>query len=421
MRVAVSGASGLIGSALVPALAGAGDLVTRLVRSPRQTGEDTLLWDPDAGTLDRARLEGIDAVVNLAGETVAGRWSEAKKTRIMESRRRSTRLLAETVAALERRPQAFVCASAVGYYGNRGDERLTEESPAGEGFLVEVVREWEAAARPAAEAGTRVVNLRFGIVLSPNGGALRQMLLPFRLGLGGPLGSGRQYMSWIAIDDVVGVARHALGTTGLSGPVNATAPEPVRRFCPCPRSPCGSCSASSPTRDCCGASAPCPRSLPPAATRSASPSSSARSGTYSENEGRIHSGLQANGFERFVSGLVLASARYPAAPDRADDVVAPVYQRAAPPRAPRVANEHGTPLPSLEDDLFDFSAELVERLDPVLVVPAQGLRTSDDANVVRRALYRAPVDVGMPELSRCVQAAMLQRLELPAHDFGVLP
>src|SRR6266540_5523510 len=227
MRVAVSGASGLIGSALVPALAGAGDLVTRLVRSPRQTGEDSLLWDPDAGTLDRARLEGIDAVVNLAGETVAGRWSEAKKTRIMESRRRSTRLLAETVAALERRPQAFVCASAVGYYGNRGDERLTEESPAGEGFLVEVVREWEAAARPAAEAGTRVVNLRFGIVLSPNGGALRQMLLPFRLGLGGPLGSGRQYMSWIAIDDVVGVARHALGTTGLSGPVNATAPEPV--------------------------------------------------------------------------------------------------------------------------------------------------------------------------------------------------
>jgi uncharacterized protein len=227
MDVLVSGASGLIGSALVPSLREEGDAVTRLVRSARERAGDTLRWDPDAGDLDPAGLEAIDAVVHLSGETVAGRWSEAKKARIMESRRRSTRLLAETIARLERPPQAFVCASAVGYYGNGGAEILTEESPAGEGFLAEVVREWEAATRPAAEAGTRVVNLRFGVVLSAEGGALGQMLTPFRLGLGGPLGSGRQYMSWIAIDDVVGVVRHVLASAGLSGPVNASAPAPV--------------------------------------------------------------------------------------------------------------------------------------------------------------------------------------------------
>jgi hypothetical protein len=227
MHIAVSGASGLIGSALVPALVAAGNSVTRLVRQGSLVGEGTVRWDPEAGALDHARLEGIDAVVHLSGETVAGRWSEAKKVRIMESRRGSTRLLAEAVAALERPPQVFVSASAVGYYGDRGAERLTEDSPAGKGFLTEVVMEWEAATRPAAEAGTRVVNLRFGIVLSREGGALAQMLTPFRLGIGGPLGSGRQYMSWIAIDDVVGVVQHALRTADLSGPVNASAPEPV--------------------------------------------------------------------------------------------------------------------------------------------------------------------------------------------------
>jgi uncharacterized protein (TIGR01777 family) len=227
MRVVVSGASGLIGSALVPALVGEGDEVTRLVRSPRQAGAGTVRWDPDAGALDRDRLEGVDALVHLSGETVAGRWSEAKKVRIMESRRRSTLLLAAAIAALERPPQVFICASAIGYYGNRGAEHLTEDSPPGKGFLAEVVREWEAATQPAVEAGTRVVNLRFGIVLSREGGALAQMLTPFRLGLGGPLGSGRQYMSWIAIDDVVGAVQHALRTTDLSGPVNASAPEPV--------------------------------------------------------------------------------------------------------------------------------------------------------------------------------------------------
>jgi hypothetical protein len=226
MRVVVSGASGLLGSALVPELSGAGQEVTRLVRSQTAAEPATVRWDPNAGELDRATLEGIDGVVHLSGERVAGRWSDSKKERIMESRRRSTRLLAEAAAAAERRPSVFVSASAVGYYGDRGDERLTEESPQGEGFLAEVVREWETATRPAAQAGVRVVNLRFGIVLSRAGGALAQMLTPFRLGLGGPLGSGRQYMSWIAIDDVVAIVRNVL-TGEISGPVNATAPQPV--------------------------------------------------------------------------------------------------------------------------------------------------------------------------------------------------
>jgi uncharacterized protein len=227
MHVLVSGASGLIGSALAPALDTGGHRVTRLVRGERDGGGETVRWDPDAGVIDAAALEGVDAVVHLAGETVAGRWTRSKKERIMESRRGGTGLLARTIAGLERPPRTLVCASAIGAYGNRGDEPLTERSATGSGFLADVVREWEAATRPAAEAGIRVVNLRFGIVLSPRGGALGQMLTPFRLGVGGPLGSGRQYMSWISIDDVVGAIQHALVAARLSGPVNTTAPEPV--------------------------------------------------------------------------------------------------------------------------------------------------------------------------------------------------
>jgi uncharacterized protein (TIGR01777 family) len=225
MRILVSGASGLIGSALVPALRGDGHTVTPLVRGRDEPG--AVRWDPAGGVLDPAAVEGVDAAVHLAGETIDGRWTDAKKKRIMDSRRDSTRLLAETLARLERRPQVLVSASAVGYYGNGGDQELTEESPSGEGFLAEVVRVWEEASTPAAAAGVRVANTRFGIVLSPKGGALGRMLTPFKLGLGGPFGSGRQYMSWIALDDLVGALRHVIGTEALSGPINTTAPEPV--------------------------------------------------------------------------------------------------------------------------------------------------------------------------------------------------
>jgi uncharacterized protein (TIGR01777 family) len=227
MNVLVSGSTGFIGSALVPRLAAAGHRVIRLVRSRPEESEDAFLWDPEAGTIDAAALAGVDAAVHLSGETVAGRWTEAKKKRVLESRVKSTRLLSESLARVDPSPAVLVCASAIGYYGDRGDERLTERSPGGAGFLADVVRGWEAAASPAAEGGIRVVNLRSGIVLSASGGALERMLLPFRLGLGGSFGDGSQYMSWIALDDELGVIEHALAVQQLSGPVNAVAPNPV--------------------------------------------------------------------------------------------------------------------------------------------------------------------------------------------------
>lgn len=226
MKVAVTGATGLVGSALVPVLATAGHEVVRLVRAMPTAGGD-IHWDPAAGRLDAASLEGLDAVVHLAGERITGRWTAAKKARIRSSRVQGTRLLAETLARLTRPPKALVCASAVGYYGERGTEVVREESPPGAGFLAEVCREWEAAARPAAEKGIRVVHLRIGVVLSAAGGALALMLTPFKLGLGGRVGSGRQYMSWIAIDDLAGIIPHALTNESLRGPVNAVAPQPV--------------------------------------------------------------------------------------------------------------------------------------------------------------------------------------------------
>ena len=226
MRVVVSGASGMIGSELIPSLTAGGNEVLRLVRGEAKA-PGSVRWDPAAGKLDPADLHGVDAAVHLSGETVAGRWTEKKKRRILESRRDSTQLLAETLAGLDPRPRVLVSASGVGYYGDGGDRELTEESPQGQGFLAEVVRVWEQAAAPAADAGIRVVNLRFGIVLSARGGALGQMLTPFKLGVGGPFGSGRQYTSWIAIDDVVGAALHALATESLAGPVNTTSPNPV--------------------------------------------------------------------------------------------------------------------------------------------------------------------------------------------------
>ena len=232
MKIIVSGASGLVGSALVPALGAGGHQVTALVRreSKQRAHADVaeVEWDPNAGQLDAARLVGHDAAVHLAGESVTGgRWTAEKKRRIRESRVRSTRLLAETLARLQTRPRVLVCASAVGYYGNRGAEVLTEASAPGTDFLSDVCREWEAAAEPARAAGIRVVHLRFGVVLSAEGGALAQMLTPFKLGIGGQLGSGAHYMSWLALDDAVGMIEHALADESLSGPVNAVAPQPV--------------------------------------------------------------------------------------------------------------------------------------------------------------------------------------------------
>jgi uncharacterized protein (TIGR01777 family) len=226
LDVLVSGSSGLIGSALVPALENIGHRVRRLTRSGGSS-EDAVRWDPSAGTIDAASLEGIDAVVHLAGENVAqGRWTSTKKVRIRDSRVKGTRLLAETIAKLPTPPKVMVSASASGYYGDRGNELLTEESAPGNNFLAGVCQEWEAAADPAREAGVRVVHPRFGIVLSAEGGALAVTLPIFKLGGGGRIGSGRQYWSWISIDDVAGAILHALTTDSLSGPVNVTVPNP---------------------------------------------------------------------------------------------------------------------------------------------------------------------------------------------------
>ena len=225
MNVLVSGATGLIGSALVPALRERGHRVRRLTRSGGSS-EDAVGWDPSAGTIDATGLEGVDAVVHLAGESVMGRWTAAKKARIRNSRVQGTRLLAETIAGLPTPPGVVVCASASGYYGDRGNELLKEESDPGNNFLAGVCREWEAAADPARAAGVRVVHPRFGIVLSPEGGALGTTLPIFKFGGGGRIGSGRQYWPWIAVDDVVGATIHALDTESLSGAVNVTVPEP---------------------------------------------------------------------------------------------------------------------------------------------------------------------------------------------------
>jgi hypothetical protein len=198
-----------------------------MVRRPARPGE--ISWDPAGGRLDPADLEGVDKVVHLAGENVGARWTHARKARIRDSRVLGTRLLSETIARLKQPPAVLVSASAVGIYGNRGSEPLGEASLTGDpsDFLVSVALEWEAAAEPARVAGVRVVHPRFGVILSPEGGALKKMLPPFRLGLGGRMGPGTQWMSWISIDDAVGVILHALSTDTLRGAVNATAPAPL--------------------------------------------------------------------------------------------------------------------------------------------------------------------------------------------------
>jgi uncharacterized protein (TIGR01777 family) len=228
MIIAVTGSSGLVGTALVSALEADGHLVRRLVRRPVREGEHEIRWDPTAGTIDAAELGGVDAVVHLAGENIAAhRWTESFKAKILDSRVQSTRLLCRTLAGLASKPAVLVSASATGYYGDRGDERVDESAPPGRGFLAEVCQQWEAETHAARDANVRVVNLRLGVVLSRDGGALASMLVPFRLGLGGVIGSGRQYLSWIELDDLVRVIQFALDAAALAGPVNAVAPESV--------------------------------------------------------------------------------------------------------------------------------------------------------------------------------------------------
>ena len=226
MKILVTGSSGLIGSALVAELGRRGHEVLAAVRrEPRSASE--VRWDPVAGTIDAAALAGIDAVVHLAGAGIGDRrWTEAYKREILESRTKGTRTIAAAIAAMPVKPRVFLSGSAIGFYGDRGNETVDETSAPGDGFLADVVREWEAAAAPAVDAGIRTVFLRTGIGLTPRGGALKKQLPLFALGLGGKFGNGRQWQSWISIDDEVGAIVHLLGSA-LSGPVNLTAPEPV--------------------------------------------------------------------------------------------------------------------------------------------------------------------------------------------------
>jgi len=228
LRLAIAGAGGLIGSALSAFLTTGGHTVLRLVRKPETDAADEVAWDPERGPLQPERLEDVDAVVYLAGTNIAaGRWSERRKQELVKSRVDAVRRLVEALGSLDQPPRTFVCASAIGFYGDCGERTVTEDAPAGEGFLADLARRWEGAAGAAEAWGARVVLPRFGVVLSSRGGALAKMLPAFRFGLGGPLGSGRQLLSWVALDDAVGAVYHALRTEDLQGPVNVAAPAPL--------------------------------------------------------------------------------------------------------------------------------------------------------------------------------------------------
>jgi uncharacterized protein (TIGR01777 family) len=228
LLVAITGSSGLVGRRLATVLHDAGIDVLRIVRRPARSGAGEAEWDPAGQKIETAKLDGADAVVHLAGENIAaGRWNRARKRAIVESRVDGTRFLSETLAGLDDPPRTLICASAIGYYGDRGDEPLRESSNPGTGFLAETCAAWEAASTAAGGVGVRVVHLRIGIVLSREGGALAKMLTPFTLGLGGVIGGGRQFMSWIGLTDLVRVIRFALENDELSGPVNTVAPNAV--------------------------------------------------------------------------------------------------------------------------------------------------------------------------------------------------
>ena len=225
MKVLISGSTGLIGSQLVSYLSGAGHDVFRLVRRPSEDPK-CIQWDPSSQTIDRDLLNGIDAVVHLGGENIAGgRWTKKRKARIRSSRVEGTSFLAKTLAELDSPPKSLLAASAIGFYGDRADEDLDEDSDLGDIFLCDVCKEWEDATKPASDAGVRVANLRIGVVLTPAGGALHKMLTPFLCGGGGIVGNGKQYWSWIAIDDVLAAVEHVLNTESLSGPVNLVSPQ----------------------------------------------------------------------------------------------------------------------------------------------------------------------------------------------------
>jgi uncharacterized protein len=225
-RVAIAGATGLIGSALVESLRRAGSEVARITRSPERPAD--IAWDPGRGFLEKEKLDGVGVVVNLAGSNIGRRWTPAVKAEARQSRVQGTSLLCETLASLPRRPTVLINASAIGYFGDRGDEPLTEDSAPGTGFLADLVRDWEAATRPASDAGIRVVLARFGIVISAQGGALPRLLTPFQLGVGGRIGDGTQWMSWVSMPDLQDAVGFAITTPEIAGPINVVAPNAVR-------------------------------------------------------------------------------------------------------------------------------------------------------------------------------------------------
>lgn len=228
MKIALSGSSGLIGSALAKSLLSDSHTVLKLVRPGGPVGAGTVAWNPETAVLDSRALEGVDVVIHLAGKNLASeKWTEENKTAFTTSRVKSTKLLCSRIRQLEKHPQLVIIASAIGYYGNRGGEELTEESSPGEGFLPELTMAWEKASEILADTGIRVVKLRFGVVFSPDGGALPQMIKPFKLGIGGKLGDGSQYVSWVSIDDVIEIIKYTISNDTLSGPINVVSPTAV--------------------------------------------------------------------------------------------------------------------------------------------------------------------------------------------------